>query len=146
MNYTTAIFLINKNVRAVMCNYEPDAEHKTTMFKTLDPAIKVGDLVIVPTKTRHGMTVSKVVEADVDVDFDSAATVCWLVCKVDQASYDATLAQEDSAITIIKSAERTKKRNELAAALLADSKDALKALPITVMNGDAPLQSPEVAR
>lgn len=72
MNYTTAVFLINKNVRAVMCNYEPDAEHKTTMFKTLDTAIRVGDFVIVPTKTRHGMTVSKIVEVDVDV-------LSWLV-------------------------------------------------------------------
>jgi len=138
MNYTTAIFLINKNVRAVMCNYEPDAEHKTTMFKTLDPTIKVSDLVIVPTKTRHGMTVSKVVEVDVDVDFDSACLVAWIVCKVDSANYEATLGQEADAVAVIKSAEKTKKRNELAAALLADSKDALKALPITAMNGDSP--------
>ena len=134
MNYTTAVFLINNTVRAVMCNYEPDAPDKKVMFKTLDPAIKVGDLVIVPTKTRHGMTVSKVVEVDVDVDFDSGTQVGWLVCKVEQASYEATLAQEAQAISVITSAEKTKKRNELAAALLADSKDALKALPITSMN------------
>lgn len=146
MNYTTAIFLINKNVRAVMCNYEPDAEHKTTMFKTLNVGIRVGDLVIVPTKTRHGMTVSKVVETDVDVDFDNAAPVAWIVGKIDQTDYEATLAQEGDAIVVIKSAEKTKKRNELAAALFADSKDALKALPITVMNGDSQgLQNSEAA-
>lgn len=144
MNYTTAVFLINKNVRAVMCNYEPDAEHKTTMFKTLDPDIRVGDFVIVPTKTRHGMTVSKVVETDVDVDFDSPACVTWIIGKIDRAGFDATVRQEEDAITVIKSAEKTKKRNELAAALLVDSKDALKALPITVMNGDQPLPSPDV--
>ena len=136
MNYTTAVFLINNTVRAVMCNYEPDAPDKKVMFKTLDPAIKVGDLVIVPTKTRHGMTVSKVVEVDVDVDFDSGTQVGWLVCKVEQASYEATLAQEAQAISVITSAEKTKKRNELAAALLVDSRDALKALPITTVNGD----------
>lgn len=145
MNYTTAIFLINKNVRAMMCNYEPDAEHKVTMFKTLDPDIKKDDLVIVPTKTRHGFTVSKVVEVDIDPDFDSATPAQWIVCKVDQAAYAVTLAQEESAITIIKSAERNKKRNELASALLADSKDALKALPISTINGDdSPLQSSEI--
>lgn len=136
MNYTTAVFLINKNVRAVMCNYEPDAPDRKVMFKTLDISVREGDLVIVPTKTRHGMTVSKVVETDVDVDFDSSAPVAWIVCKVDQAAYEATLAQEGDAIAVITSAEKTKKRNELAAALLVDSKDALNALPITVMNGD----------
>lgn len=141
MNYTTAVFLINKNVRAVLCNYEPDAPDKKVMFKTLDPTIREGDLVIVPTKTRHGMTVSKVVETDVDVDFDNAAPVAWIVAKIDQSGYEATIAQEGDAIAVIKSAEKTKKRNELAAALLVDSKDALKALPITVMNGDVqPLQ------
>jgi hypothetical protein len=145
MNYTTAIFLINKNVRAVLCNYEPDAPDKKVMFKTLDPTIKVDDLVIVPTKTRHGMTVSKVVETDVDVDFDSHTPVCWIVTKVDSANHKQTLAQEADAIRIIQSAEKTKKRNELAAALLADSGGALKALPITVMNGDQVLQSPDAA-
>ena len=136
MNYTTAVFLINKNVRAVLCNYEPDAPDKKTMFKTLDAQIREGDFVIVPTKTRHGMTVSKVVEVDVDVDFDSQTLVCWVVGKIDQTQFDATRAQEEDAIAVIKSAEKTKKRNELAAALLVDSKDALKALPITVMNGE----------
>lgn len=143
MNYSTAIFLINKNVRAVICNYEPDSPDKRVVFKTLDQNIREGDYVIVPTKTRHGMTVSKVVETDVDVDFDSAAEVGWIVCQVDQAQYKITMAQEADAIAVIKSAEKTKKRNELAAALLVDSKDALKALPITVMTGDSePLQPP----
>jgi hypothetical protein len=146
MNYTTAVFLINKNVRAVFCNYEPDTPDKKVMFKTLDPDIREGDFVIVPTKTRHCMTVSKVVETDIDVDFDNVTPVGWVVAKIDQASYEATLAQEGDAIAVIKSAEKTKKRNELAAAPLVDSKDALKALPITVMNGDSqPLQPPDAA-
>ncbi len=133
MNYTTAIFLVNENVRAVMCNYEPDAPDKKVMFKTLDQNIRVGDFVTVPTKTRHGMTVSKVVEVDVDVDFESPVLVDWLIERIIRATYDKTVAQEAEAIAVIKSAERTKKRNELAAALLVDSKEALKALPITVM-------------
>ena len=144
MNYTTAIFLINKNVRAVMCNYEPDAPGKTamfTMFKTLDATIREGDFVIVPTNTRHNMTVSKVMETDVDVDFDSGALVGWIISKIDRSTYEVTLSQEGDAITVIKSAEKTKKRNELAAALLADSAGALKALPITTVSGDSPLPS-----
>lgn len=141
MNYTTAVFLINKNVRAVLCNYEPDTPDKKVMFKTLDPDIQEGDFVIVPTKTRHGMTVSKVVEIDVDVDFDSAAPVAWIVAKIDQSGYEATIAQEGEAVSLIKSAEKTKKRNELSAALIADSNGALKALPITIINDDQPLHS-----
>jgi hypothetical protein len=139
MNYTTAIFLLNPNVRAVVCNYEPDSPDKKVMFKTLDPNIKVGDFVIVPTKTRHGMTVSKVVEVDVDVDFDSQVLMDWLVERIDRATHTATVAQEADAIAVIKSAERTRKRNELAAALHADSNGALKALTITGASDIDPL-------
>ena len=138
MNYTTAIFLINKDVRAVLVNYEPNAPDKLCMFKTLDKTIKKDDYVIVPTHTRHNMTVSKVIEVDVDVDFDSTAPVEWIVAKVDRSQYEVTLSQEGDAIAVIKSAEKTKKRNELAAALLVDSRDALKALPITTVNGAEP--------
>ncbi len=141
MNYTTAIFLLNKNVRAVMCNYEPDAPDKKVMFKTLDPNVRVGDLAIVPTRTRHGMTVSKVVEVDVDVDFDSPVPVDWLIDIINGTKHKDTVAQEAEAVAVIKSAERTRKRNELAAALLVDSKAALQALPITVMTEGDPLAS-----
>jgi hypothetical protein len=139
MNYTTAIFLLNPNVRAVMCNYEPDAPDKKVMFKTLDPTIKVGDFVIVPTRTRHGMTVSKVVEVDVDVDFDNPTLLDWLVERIDRATHNATVAQEAEAIAVIKSAERTRKRDELARALHADSNGALKALSITIVSDTDPL-------
>jgi len=137
MNYTTAIFLINKDVRAIMCNYEPNSPDKQVMFKTLDKTIKKDDFVVVPTQTRHGMTVSKVTEVDVDVNFDDLTTkVDWIVTKVDRSQFEVILSQEGDALKVIKSAEATKKRNELAAALLADSRDALKALPISTINGD----------
>lgn len=136
MNYSTAIFLINKDVRAILVNYEPNLPEKLCMFKTLDKTIKKDDFVVVPTHTRHGMTVSKVMEVDVDVDFDNQTLVDWIVTKVDRSQYEVTLSQEGDALAVIKSAEKTKKRNELAAALLADSKDALKALPISTINGD----------
>jgi hypothetical protein len=136
MNYTTAIFLINRDVRAILCNYEPHKPEATVMFKTLDKTIKKDDYVVVPTHTRHNMTVSKVIEVDVDVDFDDQTPVCWVVAKVDRTQFEVILSQEGDATKVIKSAEATKKRNELAASLLADSKEALKALPITTINGD----------
>ncbi len=87
MNYTTAVFLINNAVRAVVCTYEAEDKSPRTMFKTFDKTIRVGDLVIVPTNTRHRMTVCKVVETDVDVDFDNSACVHWIVSKVDITQY-----------------------------------------------------------
>lgn len=145
MNYTTAVFLINADVRAVICCYEPEEERTKNnryTFKTLDKTIQKGDLVVVPTDTRHGMTVVKVVEVDVDPDFDSDIQLKWIVGRVDQAPYITTLAREAEAVAVIKSAEKTKKRNDLRAAMLADSSEALKALPITVMPES--LAAPEV--
>lgn len=134
MNYTTAVFLINADVRAILCTYEPEERaNNCYVFKTLDKSIQKDDLVVVPTNTRHGMTVVKVAEVDVDIDFDSDIQMKWVVGRVDKAAYDMTLAREAEAVAVIKSAEKTKKRNELSAALLANSEEALKALPITVM-------------
>jgi hypothetical protein len=138
MNYSTAVFLINKNVRAVLATYEAEDTAKRTLFKTLDPTLKAGDFAIVPTDTRHKMTVVKIVETDVDVDFDSPTPVQWIMGKVDRTSYDEMLAQEQQAITVIKSAELRKKRDDLRKAMFADHVETLKALPIAVINGDAP--------
>lgn len=118
MNYSTAVFLINANVRAVLCTYEAEDHAKKTMFKTLDKSVRVGDLVVVPTDTRHKMTVCKVTDVDVDVDFDCATPVNWVVTKVDRAAHETTLSQEAEAIATIKSAETRKKRDELRAAIM----------------------------
>ena len=141
MNYSTAIFLINKHARAVLAVYENDYDNpsaKKTLFKTLDQSVSEGDFVIVETDTRHGMTVVKVVEADVDVDFDSSAPVRWVVGKVDRAAHDQLRQQEEAAIKAIKSAELRKKREDLREAMFADHVETIKALPIAAMNGDEP--------
>lgn len=138
MNYTTAVFLINKNVRAVVATYEAEDTAKRTVFKTLDQTLKVGDFAIVPTDTRHKMTVVKIVETDVDIDFDSTTPVAWIMGKIDRTEYDLTLAQEQEAIQVIKSAELRQKRDNLRKAMFADHVETLKALPIAVINGDAP--------
>ena len=138
MNYTTAVFLINKHVRAVLATYESEDNAKRTLFKTLDDTVAVGDFVVVPTDTRHKMTVCKVVETDVDVDFDSTAPVAWVIGKVDRTAHEQVLAQEGTAIQAIKSAELRQKRDNLRKAMFADHLDTLKALPIAAMNGDAP--------
>ncbi len=136
MNHSKTVFLINKNARAILATYEEQDSAPRTMFKTLDPTIKKDDFIIVPTSTRHKMTVCKVVDTDVDVDFDGSETLLWVIGKVDRTPYEQTLAQEETALQKIKAAELRKKRNDLRDALLADSMDEIKALPIAVMNGD----------
>lgn len=136
MNYSTAVFLINKHIRGVLCTYEEGDTASRTLFKTLDSEIRAGDFVVVPTDTRHKMTVVKVVEVDADVDFDSQKKVDWIICKVDRAAYERNLEHEADAIQKIKSAELRKKREDLAKSLLANNLEEIKALPMAAMNGD----------
>lgn len=123
MNHTLDIFLVNDTVRAVRGIYDPSDHEKssrTYLFKTFDQTLKVDDLVVVPTDTRHGMTVFKIKEVDVDVDFDSDIEYKWVVGKVDKGAYEAVLAQETKIVAVIRSAEKTKKRDELRKALALD--------------------------
>ncbi|MGH6890952.1 MAG: hypothetical protein ACREEP_01720 [Dongiaceae bacterium] len=136
INPMTAVFLINKYVRAVQATYEDG--HAPGTFKTLDQTICIGDLVVVPTDTRHKMTVVKVTAADVDIDFDSSAPVHWIIARVDLAAHKNTLEQEAAALAAIRSAELRKKRADLADSLLKDSMADIKALPIAVRTGEAP--------
>jgi len=135
MNYSTAVFLINKHVRAVHVNYEPDRDDKSYSFKTLDETIIPGDFVIIPTDTRHKMTIGKVIAVDVDIDYDAPFQMKWIIGKVDQSQYKTTLDQEAVAITAIKAADVRKKRDDLRAAMLANDPDGnikLLALSTTV--------------
>lgn len=127
MNYSTALFLVRNDVRAVAISYEVDTEGKGkrpfTTFKTMDPNIKVGDFVVIPTDTRHSMTVVRVEEADIEVDYDSPVQIGWVVGPVDVEPYKAILSAENEAVTAIKSAEKRRKQEELAAKLIADNPD-----------------------
>lgn len=134
MNYSIAVFLINKNLHAVLCTYEADEGAKRTLFKTLDKTVSIGDYVVVQTDTRHKMTVCKVVEVDVDVDFDSTLPVTWVISKIDREAYEQLLAQETTAIQAIKSAELRQKRDALRQAMFADHLETLKTLPIADMS------------
>lgn len=142
MNYSTAVFLINNKVRAVKCTYEAEANAPKTLFKTFDETIKVDDFVIVPTNTRHKMTICKVVEVDVDVDFDSSTQVEWVVGTVERANYEEMLAQEAAAIQAIKAAELRKKREDLRDSMLKNHMAEIAALPIADMTTAPPAQPP----
>lgn len=113
MNLSTAVFLINDNARAIMVTYEPHEGASQTMFKTFDKSIKVDDYVVVPTDTRHKLTVCKVAQVDVDVDFDCHTQVNWIIGRVDLADTNEIKSQEEKAVEAIKAAEKLKKKREL---------------------------------
>lgn len=128
MNYSTAILLVRKDIRAVEVSYEVDKDgngvRPFTTYKTPDKSIKAGDYVVIPTDTRHNMTVARIETVDVDVDFDSPVQMKWLVGPaIDTESYTALLAAEADAVVAIRSAETRRKREELAAKLIADNPD-----------------------
>jgi len=145
MNYTTAIFLINPKVRAVMVSYEPSPSDpkggaSKTLYKSMDQELYVGDFVVVPTNTRWKSTVGRVEEVDVDYDLESATEVQWIIGAVAMAPYEQTLKMEQDMIVKIRSAEVRKKREDLRDKLLADN-DALRDLVIE-NGGPVPLAPP----
>lgn len=74
MNYSTAVMLFNPEIRAISVSYEKDekgaGKKPFYTYKTLDKTIEKGDLVVVPTDTRHEFTVVRVEEVDVEVDYE----------------------------------------------------------------------------
>lgn len=117
MNYSTAVILINPQIRVMKTIYKPEIEgqkkEQTYSFKTIDKDLKVGDLVLVPSDTRFGFTANQIVEADVEVDFDNSAQMKWIVGKIDLVAYAEILKMEEAAINLIKTGELRKRREEI---------------------------------
>lgn len=145
MNLNTAIFLFkDSGVRSVRVEYDPDAPMKTGhiqthLFKTLDKALAKGDLVIVPTDTRHKFTVAKVEEVDFPVDFDAPGKWAWIGGTFDHAAYKAVLAQEETVLSRIRSAEEARKRRELAETMRLSDIDIAD---IDLLSGKTALPAP----
>lgn len=112
MNYSTAVMLINANIRAVRGQYEESGPGE--IFKTLDQTLAKGDIVVVESGTRWKYTTVKITEVDnVGVDFDSDKQMKWVVQKVDIPSHLAVKAMEDSAIEVLKAGELRKRREDI---------------------------------
>ena len=126
MNLSTAILLVNKSVRALIVEYDPDAYKNNNFnkrFKTLDPDLKVDDLVVVPTSTRHGFTVGKVKEIDLRVDFNSSDQYDWIGGTFDKGAYDTILKQEKIVLDRVALAEENRIRAELKKTMGMDEVD-----------------------
>jgi len=137
MNYSTAVMLINEKIRAVTVidnSIEEQPSQTRYAFKTLDTSIEVDDLVIVPTDTRHGLTVVQVSEVDVDVDFESTTQIKWIVDKVDAEGNERILLEEKEWVDALKVSEKRRKKAELREGLVETYGDDLEKLPIASMN------------
>lgn len=128
MDNSKLVFLINSQVRAVTVRYEPDG--KTQTFKTMDPNLAVDDMVVVQSDTRWKMTTGKVVEVDLDVDFDSGVLIRWVVTRIDQEIFDQVLAQEAEAVSTFRRVELKKKRDALRADMFADHEETIAKLAL----------------
>lgn len=137
MHDSLQIFVYNEACRGIRCSYGektgPDGkptDDDISLYKTLDPGISVGHFVLVRTGTRHGMTVVKVEETDVEPNFESNKPVNWIIAVVDDGHVRALEAQEADANSLIKRAHMRKRRAELYNDFMADAADEIKALPI----------------
>ena len=107
-----------------------------TLYKTLDPSLKVGDFVIVPTDSRHKMTVARVEAVDADVDFESPTEVKWIVARINKEENDNILAEEKKWIETLKQSEKRRKREEIKKNMLAMYEDdGIDKLAIAHMQG-----------
>lgn len=135
MDNSKIVFLINDQARAVMGTYEDTAAPE--MFKTLDQSVAVGDMVAVQSTTRHKITVVKVTAVDVDVNFDSATPLKWIVQRLDAPAFEAILASEAQAISAVQQAELRRKKQELRKTMFADHEESIAALTLTHRAEDA---------
>lgn len=138
MHNSKIVFLINDSARAVGARYEPHGP--VEVFKTLDPSIEVGDMIVVESGTRWDMTTAKVCEVDVDVNLDSDTPVKWVVQKIDSEAFDQIKEKEKAAVDAVQVAERSRKKKELRDSMFKHHEDTLKGLAIAdhteVVEGD----------
>jgi hypothetical protein len=136
MDSTKIVFLINEDVRLIRVSYDKDdvpalnGEKRTYQFKTLDKSLKVDDLVIVETGTRHGLTVCKVTEVDLDVDFNDGISLKWAFHRVDTELVESIRAKEAEAITAAKRAELKRQRNQLRGDIFAEHSEMIAGLSL----------------
>lgn len=148
-NLSTTCFLVNQDVRAIAVTYEKidvsqdtrDQKFKAPylsagrlpegaeIFKTFDLNIKVDDYVVIPTGTRHGMTVCKVVAVDVELDFNTREEIQWIVDTVDVDLFEKSRQWEDQMLASVKNARVTDQREKLADQLKKSVGGNLTALP-----------------
>jgi len=134
MQSSKIVFIINDSVLAVKARYEDGATADT--FKTFDQNLRIGDLVVVQSGTRHGMTVAKISEIDVEPDLESPVEIKWIVSKIDAAAFDRRIEDENEAIATVQAAERARKKAELRKTMFGSDHDKVDALKLAYRGDD----------
>lgn len=112
-NYSTAIMLFDDKVRLVRTAYEDTYGAPAVLFKTLDASIEVGDIVVVPSNTRHLFTTVKVRAVDIPLDPESTDDIKWVACRADTEQYESIVSKEDKMIQTLKASQTRAKREAL---------------------------------
>lgn len=120
MHNSRKIFLTDKEPRCILTSYENVENAPTKEYKTYDTSIEAGDYVVIPTDTRHNMTVVKVEEVDVEADLDSDEPVSWVICKADRTEFERVTKVENTFLTGVRSAEKKRRKEQLRQDFLSD--------------------------
>lgn len=146
MHDSNRIFLASDTVRAVKGIFETDVNNQPTAkreyFKTFSASLKVGDLVNVETSTRHGVSVIRIVEVDVDIDVESDEQTRWIIGKVETAEYEKFKTMEADMVSEMKKAELKAKRDDMRAKVMGRHADILANSEIAQIGHDKPTDEP----
>ena len=139
MDNSKIVFLINDQVRAVRGIYEEASilNQPKHVFKTLDQDLAVGDIAVVETTTRHGFTVVKLIEVDIDLNFDDPAETKWVVAGVNMDAFALVKKQEAAAISAVQQAELRRKKAELRATMFKDHEESIATLALATPTAPA---------
>lgn len=131
MHKSRNVFLMPNAPLCIVCSYNPVDEFKKTPtnqyhdrnlreFKSFDESLEKGDYVVIPTGSRHGMTVVQVHEVGAEADIDSDTEVPWIIGKVDKSNYEEMQATEDRINKVFRAAEIRRRQAEKTKDLMDD--------------------------
>lgn len=133
MHDSRKVFLLPEEPRCILASYQPkpngqdyepedigDGDYSLKELKTFDVDTKPGDYVVVPTGTRHRMTVMRVEFVDMEPDLNSDKEMLWAVGRVDKTSHDDILRKEREFIQQARAAERKRQKEQLRKDFLAE--------------------------
>lgn len=134
-NKSTVLILLNQELlggalHTVRVCYDEGGKNQHTLKKTFISDLKPGEFVIVETNTRHNATVCKVVETDVEVDFDDDTPIGWVFARVDMEALDKLRGEEARILQIIVDAELKERREKLKNTVLAQLGGALPQITV----------------
>ena len=130
MHESRKIFLTDAEPICILATYEDHEDANKTALKTYDETLAVDDYIVVPSATRHEMTVMKIVEVGVEPNLDSNSKIDWVIGKIDRTPYEKLLSQEGDFLSRARKAEKKRKKEQMREDFLAGMEDEdLKMLP-----------------